>query len=115
MIQERTYPAREQVRVEWTWIHYLVLTTSSIIIPCASLKFIDFNQPYKYKLFSVLGLFIDIIGVTLATLKTPYYGSFHDGGELEVWRRQEEDKWFKIGMFLIAIGAFLQTFGNIFQ
>ena len=113
MAQDRKYPERSEIKVEWTLLHIAVLIVSLVIIPFAFVKFVNFHQPFLPKFLSVLGLLVDIVGVTIATLKTPYYGSFHDGGQIEIWRREEEDKYFKVGMFLIAIGAFFQAFGNI--
>lgn len=74
----------------------------------------SFSEPSafsKTKLFSVLGLYVDMWGVAIASLKTPYYGLFLDGGAIEVKRQNAERKVFQLGMFLVGIGLVFQALG----
>jgi hypothetical protein len=115
MTPEKKYPERHEVRVKWEWYNYSILGISTILLWGAFVILVDFQGPFVAKLISVSGLYIDIVGITLATLKTPYYGSFYDGGDVERWRLDEEKKWFIWGMFIIACGTLLQVLGTILQ
>lgn len=109
------YPSDEEIRIEWNKFHYLILFISSCVT-IGGIVYLNCNQLLSLaKLFSVIGLYIDIIGVLIASLKTPYLGAFLDAGELESKRGNEEKKWFVKGMYLIAIGMILQVLGIIIQ
>ncbi len=71
-----------------------------------------FSGKFEYKLLSLAGLNLDIFGVVLASLKTPFYRIFHDGGALEVARANAERRHFQIGMWLVAAGFVLQALGT---
>lgn len=51
----------------------------------------------------------------LASLKTPFYGSFYDAGQIERKRQEVEKKYFQIGMYLIGLGMILQTISALLQ
>ncbi len=109
------YPSDEEIKIEWNKFHFLILFISSSVT-IGGLVYLNYNQLLSFaKFFSIIGLFIDIIGVLIASLKTPYLGAFFDAGELESKRANEEKKWFVKGMYLIAIGMILQVFGFIIQ
>ena len=56
----------------------------SSFITIGGIVFLNYNPLLSFaKFFSIIGLYIDIIGVLIASLKTPYLGAFLDGGELE--------------------------------
>lgn len=73
----------------------------------------DLTNHFANKLLSVVGLNVDIIGVVIASLKTPFYGFFHDGGKIEIHRANVERRYFQFGMWLIAAGFFLQALGTL--
>ena len=65
------------------------------------------------RLLSVLGLNIDIVGVMIASRRTPYFGLFADGGAVELKRQKAEQRSFEWGMLVIALGLLLQTLGML--
>jgi hypothetical protein len=109
------YPLDEEIKIEWNKFHFLILFISSSIT-IGGLVYLNYNQLLSFaKFFSIIGLYIDIIGVLIASLKTPYLDAFLEAGELESKRANEEKKWFMKGMYLIAFGMILQVFGIIIQ
>ena len=111
--EEATYPNDDDIKVEWTIIQKIMIVVPFFGIWALFYYLTDFKSPYVPKLLTILGLSIDIIGVTIASLKTPFYGSFHDGGEIEVKRADVERKYFQSGMLLIAVGLLFQTLGSL--
>ncbi len=109
------YPKVEDIKVEWTLIQKLIILIITLII----IGFLIYESRTKCisltKYLSVGGLYIDIIGVVIASLKTPYYGSFYDGGQIEIERAKVEKKYFQRGMSLIALGMILQTISTLLQ
>jgi hypothetical protein len=107
------YP--DNIKVEWTFIHRAITVGITLLV----ISYIVYESRIKpinvTKYLSLLGLYIDIIGVVIASLKTPYYGAFYDGGKIEINRQKVEKKYFQIGMLLIAIGMILQTCGVMLQ
>lgn len=116
MTETSNYPQDHEIKVVWTKFIISLLTISTISLWSV---FFYLNPIIcdieKSKFLSTTGLYIDIIGVVIASLKTPYYGIFYDGGEIEVKRARAEEKYFKIGMLLIGFGFFLQAMGSIFS
>lgn len=113
MSETSRYPKDNEVKVEWKPLHIAIIVLSVLIIwpifYCAT----DLTKSFTNKLFSVAGLNIDIIGVVVASLKTPYYGLFLDGGKIENTRANAEKKYFQFGMWLIALGFFFQALGTL--
>lgn len=108
------YPKDNEVKVKWTKLHILIVILSTIVIwPLFYYCTINLSSKLTNKLLSVAGLNIDIIGVVVASLKTPYYGTFHDGGKIETIRANIERKYFQLGMWLIALGFFFQALGTL--
>lgn len=109
------YPKIDDIKVELTAIHKLIILIITLII----IGFLIFESWTKNisltKYLSVGGLYIDIIGVVIASLKTPYYGSFFDGGQIEIERQKIEHTYFRKGMYLIALGMILQAIGTLLQ
>ena len=109
------YPENKDIKVEWTIIHKFVIMITSLII----IGFLIFESMTKHisltKYLTITGLYIDIIGVVIASLKTPYYGLFYDGGKIEVERQKIEKKSFQKGMLLISIGMILQVISTLLQ
>jgi len=100
-------------KIEWTKLHIGFIAIATAVLWPA---FFYFNPPLAFKLskfFSALGLYIDVVGVVLASLKTPYYGTFYDGGAIERKRAKVEEKYFQLGMLLVGFGFLLQAFGTI--
>lgn len=110
---ETKYPKDDDIKVEWTAIHKIMIVVPFLAIWTLFYYLTDFKSPYAAKLLTIVGLSIDIIGVTIASLKTPFYGLFHDGGAIEVKRADVERKYFQSGMLLIAIGLLFQTLGSL--
>ncbi|HEX8594361.1 MAG TPA: hypothetical protein VF682_13935 [Pseudomonas sp.] len=105
-------PAQSDIKVEWTWAHKAVLVAATLIIwPCAI--YFNYQQINTWKLIAVGGLYIDILGVVIASLKTPYYGAFIDGGQIQFWRDDVEKKSFQKGMLLIGVGFLLQALATV--
>lgn len=107
------YPKDHEIKVVWTKFIISLLAISTVSLWSA---FFYLNPAICdieiSKFLSVIGLYIDIVGVAIASLKTPYYGSFTDGGAIEVKRAKVEEKYFKTGMLLIGFGFFLQAMGS---
>lgn len=107
------YPKENDIKVKWkTSILIITVVTFNVIlflIGESRLKPISLT-----KWLSVGGLYFDFIGVIIASLRTPYYGSFHDGGEIEKVRQKVENKYFRLGIYLIAIGFLLQVVTSLF-
>lgn len=107
------YPKDDEVKVEWKPLHIAIVVLSVVVIwplfYCAT----DLTKNLTNKLFSIAGLNIDIIGVVVASLKTPFYGAFHDGGKIEFTRANVEKRCFQFGMWLVALGFFLQALGTL--
>ena len=108
-----SYPKDDEVKVEWKPLHIAIVVLSVVVIwplfYCAT----DLTKNLTNKLLSVAGLNIDIIGVVVASLKTPFYGAFHDGGKIEITRANVEKGYFQFGMWLVALGFFLQALGTL--
>ncbi|WP_041466169.1 hypothetical protein [Chlorobaculum parvum] len=113
MNERPIYPKDEEVKVEWTVIHKAIIVLSVIVIWPLFFYTTDINNDIMKKLLAVSGLNIDIIGVVVASLKTPYYGLFCDGGKVEVTRAKVEKKYFQFGMWLIALGSLFQAIGTL--
>jgi hypothetical protein len=107
------YPNFEDIKVEWTkgkslLIFVVTFCLILILVNEEKLKPIT-NAQY----LNIAGLYIDFLGVIIATLKTPYYGIFPDAGKLEIERQKVENKYFKIAIFLIVIGMLLQALSTL--
>lgn len=100
------YPNDSEIKPKWSRFHFVLLILSSILIWGLYIwkSLIDGSILSWQSTISLTGLYIDIIGVLVASLKTPYFGSFHDGGELEFKRERADNRAFQKGMLLIAIG-----------
>lgn len=112
MKDTRQYPKDDEIRVVLGKLRILLLACSTVLIWPAFFHFNPVDSLNLTELLSALGLYIDIIGVVVASLKTPYYGSFHDGGAIEIKRAKIEANYFKVGMLLIGLGFLLQAFGS---
>ena len=110
------YPNDDEIKGQWKTYHKLSIFIATIII--WPLFFIIkglsiFNNVGPF--LSVLGLYIDIIGVVMASVEAPYFGLFADGGDIERKRTIAKEKYFKIGLMLIGIGFLLQGIAIIIQ
>lgn len=108
-----SYPKGDEVKVEWKPLHIAIVVLSVVVIWPLFYCTTDLAKNITNKLLSVAGLNIDIIGVVVASLKTPFYGFFHDGGKIEITRANVEKRYFQFGMWLIALGFFLQALGTL--
>ena len=113
-MSELRYPENHEVKVEVRAIHVVIVLLSLLIIWPWFYYATDFSKLPLAKFLTLAGLNIDIIGVVVTTLKTPFYGHFHDGGHIEVIRATAEKRYFLIGMWFIAAGFFLQALGALF-
>lgn len=107
------YPNFEDIKVQWTKGNTLlvfIITFSVILFLVNQTKLRPITNVQYLNIF---GLYIDFLGVVITTLKTPYYGIFHDAGKLERIRQKVEHKYFKIGMGLIIIGMLLQVWSTL--
>lgn len=106
------YPTDSEIKVQWTPFHIVAIAAVTLVVWVWFFSRHDLHEPgVLNKFFSVLGLNIDTIGVVVASLKPPYFGSFHDGGAVEMKRQKAERASFENGMFIVAIGLFLQALG----
>lgn len=113
MTEKNRYPQDHEIRVVWGKLRISLIVCATVIIWPAFLYFNPICLLSASKLLVVIGLYVDIIGVVIASLKTPYYGLFADGGEIEVKRGNVERKYFPAGMLLVGIGFLLQAFGSL--
>lgn len=110
------YPQANEIKVKWTLLHTLIIVAvSSFVIGISIYEYCCYKYSSFSKLITIFGLYIDIIGVVIASLKTPFYGIFYDGGKIEVTRQQYEKKYFQRGMFLIALGMIVQVIGTFLK
>jgi len=113
MTDTREYPQDHEIRVVWTKFIISLLAISTVLLWSAFFYLNPVLCEIKIsKFLSITGLYLDILGVVIASLKTPYYGLFFDGGAIEVKCAKVEERYFKAGMFLIGIGFFLQAMGS---
>lgn len=108
-----SYPKDDEVKVEWKALHIAIVVLSVVVIWPLFYYATDLTKNLMNKLLSIAGLNIDIVGVVVASLKTPFYGFFHDGGKLEITRANVEKRYFQFGMLLIALGFFFQVLGTL--
>jgi len=113
MTEPPRYPQDDEVKVEWKALHIAIIVLSMVVIWPLFFCATDLSKSLPQKFLSIAGLNVDIIGVVVASLKTPFYGNFHDGGKIEVSRANVERKYFQFGMWLIALGFFLQALGTL--
>lgn len=106
------YPKDDEVKVKWQPVQIGVVMLSILIWPLFIVTY-DICGNFIKKLISVLGLHIDLIGAVVASLKTPHFGDFYDGGRLESTRAKVEQKYFQMGMSLVAAGFLLQAIASI--
>lgn len=107
------YPQDHEIKVVWTKFIISLLAVSTVLLWSVFFYLNPVLCGIKIsKILSAIGLYIDILGVAIASLKTPYYGSFHDGGDIELKRAKVEERYFKFGMLLIGIGFFLQAMSS---
>ncbi|WP_031429629.1 MULTISPECIES: hypothetical protein [Methylomicrobium] len=111
-LENPKYPPDNEIKVEWTTFHKMILIFTTLLIWVWFFVSHGFSGETAFnKFLSLLGLNIDIVGVTIASLKPPYYGLFCDGGAIEFKRQKAEHESFKRGMFLIALGLLFQALG----
>lgn len=102
------YPDSKDIKVQWTKLNtILVLVVTFILI-----FFLIFQPNLKPltlgQIVNIISLYINFLGIIVISLKTPYYGTFFDGGKIEEKRQKVEKKYFDLGMILIVIGMFFQ-------
>lgn len=112
-MSESKYPKDSEIKVEWTLFHYVFLLVCTLLTWGMYIFSLQSNTFQLSKLFSILGLYIDIIGVVVASLKTPFFGLFVDGGEVQMKCAKVENIWFQRGMFIIALGMLFQIVGSL--
>jgi hypothetical protein len=105
------YPNDNEVKVQWTSFQKLVL----ILLTISLIVFLSFHWKAetitKILLLNSFGIYLNILGSVMSTLKTPFYGLFYDGGRLERVRQEVEAKYFKFGIMSMSIGAMLLLLG----
>jgi len=107
------YPSDSEIRVVWSKLHITLMACATVLLWPTFFCFNPISSLKVTKALSVSGLYVDIVGVVIASLKTPYYGAFHDGGEIERKRAKVEAKYFQAGMLLIGFGFLLQALGTL--
>jgi hypothetical protein len=114
-MESSRYPSDGNIKVEWNKWHSIIIGLVTILSVVLLILERQKDNVLMTKYCSVIGLWIDFLGVVIASLKTPSYGTFYDGGELNRKCKQVEDNAFKKGMFIIAFGLIFQMIGSIFQ
>lgn len=109
-----SYPTDKEITVKWTKTHIVLLVLSTILVWGTYLLWAPSSGAHPLVVVTVLGLYLDIFGVVIASLKTPFYGHFLDGGQIEVKRLDVERRYFQVGMFMVGVGFFLQAVGAMF-
>lgn len=67
------------------------------------------------KSFSVFGLMVDIVGITITFSEVQFFGGFMDGGDVERKRNVAKARKLRFGLFIIIVGFALQSMGVIFS
>ena len=110
------YPKDKEIKGKWSRYQILsVVLSTSIIWP---FFLIERGLPSCNNIIpfiSVLGLYVDIIGVIIASIDAPYFGPFPDAGEVEKKRIKLKEKYLKIGLSFIGIGFLLQGIAAIIR
>lgn len=111
------YPTDSEIRPKWSKFHLIILILSSVLIWGAYIGKLIYSGdlPPWTSTLSLVGLHMDIIGVLVVSLKTPFFGYFHDGGKLESKRELSDNKTFRKGMILITFGFAFQAISILFN
>lgn len=104
------YPADGDIKVKWSRFQVAMVVVPTVAIWAMFFLWPGAAEPHLLKtVLSISGLNVDIVGVVVASLKAPYFGSFLDGGKIEFKREAADRKAFQVGMVLVGIGFFLQA------
>lgn len=105
------YPDLPKIRAKLS-LPLKIAATLAVIAPwilfVVDLKYQKTSFSFKTTL-NLLGLTIDIIGVTFTLMSVPHFGAFLDGGELEAKRQAITTQWQRRGMIAILLGFILQA------
>lgn len=107
------YPEDHEIRVKWSGFPLAVVLGATAVLWLAYWLLISPEHERLKTVLTLAGLNIDIVGVVWASLSPPYYGAFADGGELEVKRKEVQERAFRRGMSLVALGFLLQGLATI--
>ena len=108
------YPKDDEIKGKWKGYHTIAAAFSTLII--WPLFFIKLGFPSCNNIvpfITVLGLYLDILGVIFASIEAPYFGLFGDGGDIERKRTRVKEKYLKIGLTLMGIGFLFQGIAAI--
>ncbi|MBN1475035.1 MAG: hypothetical protein JW914_10490 [Syntrophaceae bacterium] len=108
------YPKDNDIKGKWSKYQIISVVLSTLII--WPLFFLKLGFPSCHNMIpfiSVLGLYLDILGVIIASIEAPYFGLFADGGNVEIKRARIKEKYLKIGLTLIGIGFLFQGIETI--
>jgi hypothetical protein len=104
------YPKDKEIKGKRSRYHIFAVVLATLIIwPLFFIKlgFSICNNIIPF--ITVLGLYIDILGVIIASIEAPYFGLFADGGDIETKRTKVKENYLKIGLTLIGIGFLFQV------
>lgn len=107
------YPEDHEIRVKWSPFQVAIIVVSTAALWVAFWLLISPEHERLKTVLTLAGLNIDIVGVVWASLSPPYYGLFMDGGELEHKRKEVQERAFRFGMSLVALGFLLQGLSTI--
>ncbi|HEL5052545.1 TPA: hypothetical protein UOA92_000300 [Stenotrophomonas maltophilia] len=107
------YPEDHEIRVKWGGFQLAIVFGATTVIWVAFWLLISPDHERLKTVLTLVGLNIDIVGVVWASLSPPYYGAFADGGELEFKRKEVQERAFRRGMLLVALGFLLQGLSTI--
>jgi hypothetical protein len=98
------YPKDDQIRGKWSRYQIIAVALSTLII--WSLFFIRLGFPSCNNIvpfITVVGLYVDILGVIIASIEAPYSGEYLDGGDIERKRTKVKETYLRIGLTFIGI------------
>jgi hypothetical protein len=108
------YPKDDEIKGKLGGYRLFAILLSTIII--WSIFIIKLGLPSCSNIvhfISVMGLYIDILGVIIASIEAPDFGLFADGGDIERKRTKVKEKYLKIGLTFIGIGFLFQGIAEI--
>lgn len=103
------YPKDDEIKGKWSKYQIIAVALATIVL--WPLFFIRLGFPSWHNIVpfvTVFGLYLDILGVIIASIEAPYFGLFADGGDVEIKRTRIKEKYLKICLMFIGIGFLFQ-------
>lgn len=107
-----TYP--KEIKVEVTALHWILLGLSLAMWPIFVYHYPAYVPGEWPRFCSVLGLFLNIVGATIASMRPRAQRTFSDGGDLQLKADAKASQCARYGMLIIALGFIVQAVKEIF-